>query len=104
VSDGQLASNYSGTGACGANTWASTLNDNAAPTCTQPAFTNISGSVAASQLPNPSAGALGGVRSITCGSTDKLSAIGTDGIPVCSADVSGGGGGTSPFIRILGSL
>lgn len=37
------AGNFSGIGACGANSWASTLNDTAAPTCTQPAFTNISG-------------------------------------------------------------
>lgn len=43
VPDAALTSNYSGVGACGANTWASTLNDNAAPTCTQPAFSNISG-------------------------------------------------------------
>jgi hypothetical protein len=32
----------SGTGACGANTWASTLNSDAAPTCTQPAAANLS--------------------------------------------------------------
>lgn len=50
VADADLASNYSGVGACGANQWASTLNDNGAPTCTQPAFTNISGNVAVSQL------------------------------------------------------
>jgi hypothetical protein len=36
----------SGTGACGANTWASTLNGDAAPTCTQPASTNLSDSSA----------------------------------------------------------
>ena len=52
MSDGELASNYSGVGACAANTWASTLNDNAAPTCTQPAFTDISGSVTDAQVPN----------------------------------------------------
>lgn len=33
VADSALASNYSGTGVCGANTFATTLNDNAAPTC-----------------------------------------------------------------------
>ncbi|MBI4164305.1 MAG: hypothetical protein HY508_01065, partial [Acidobacteria bacterium] len=32
----------SGTGSCGANTWASTLNADAAPTCTQPASSNLS--------------------------------------------------------------
>lgn len=34
ISDGQLANNYSGVGACAANTFATTLNDNASPTCT----------------------------------------------------------------------
>lgn len=33
----------SGIGACAASTWASTLNDGAAPTCTQPAYTDVSG-------------------------------------------------------------
>lgn len=47
VSDTMLASNYSGVGACGANTWASTLNDNAAPTCTQPGFSSLSAGTAA---------------------------------------------------------
>lgn len=39
----------SGTGACGANTWASSLNNGAAPTCTQPAFSNLSGTATVSQ-------------------------------------------------------
>jgi hypothetical protein len=32
----------SGVGACASNTWASTLNSDAAPTCTQPASSNLS--------------------------------------------------------------
>lgn len=51
--------------------------------------------LAASQLPNPSASTLGGVQSKTCPGTDKLSAIGTDGIPLCSADQGGAGSGDS---------
>lgn len=51
IDDGELTSNYSGVGACAANTFASTLNDNAAPTCTQPSFSNLSGSATKSQLP-----------------------------------------------------
>jgi len=43
---------FSGVGACGANTWASTLNDTGAPTCTQPAFSNVSGSVTDAQVPD----------------------------------------------------
>lgn len=49
------------------------------------------GTVPAARLPNPGASAHGGVRSKTCTGTDKLSAIGTDGVPVCSAD-----SGTAP--------
>ena len=44
-------------------------------------------------LPNPSITTKGGVMSLTCSGTDKLSAIGTDGLPVCSADQSAAGGG-----------
>jgi hypothetical protein len=41
----------SGTGACAANSWASTLNADAVPNCTQPAFSNLSGSATNAQLP-----------------------------------------------------
>jgi len=51
VSGLEPAGAYSGIGACGANTWASTLNDTAAPSCTQPAFSNLSGSATTGQLP-----------------------------------------------------
>ncbi|HEY4682744.1 MAG TPA: hypothetical protein VIH17_05785 [Candidatus Acidoferrales bacterium] len=51
VADGEIVSAYSGVGACAANTWASTLTRNAAPTCTQPGFSNLSGSAARGQLP-----------------------------------------------------
>lgn len=47
--DGKHATSFSGVGACGANTWASTLNGDAAPTCTQPAFSNLSGSATVAQ-------------------------------------------------------
>jgi hypothetical protein len=39
-----------GVGACGASTWVSTLNGDAAPTCTQPAFSSLSGSATDGQL------------------------------------------------------
>jgi hypothetical protein len=48
-----LTGAFSGTGVCGANTWISTLNTGAAPTCTQPGFTNLSGTLANTQLPVP---------------------------------------------------
>jgi hypothetical protein len=52
IPDSVLAASYSGTGACGANTFASTLNDAAAPTCTQPSFSNLSGAATDGQVPN----------------------------------------------------
>jgi hypothetical protein len=88
----EAAGTYSGVGACGANQWASTLNEGAAPTCTQPAFSNLSGSVAAAQLPSPGATTKGGVEAETCSGNDKVSAINTDGTVTCSADQTGGGG------------
>ena len=50
IADADLASNYSGVGACGANTFASTLNDNASPTCTQPTFGNLLGTASDGQV------------------------------------------------------
>jgi hypothetical protein len=52
-----------------------------------------SGTLPADRLPLPSATTLGGVMSKTCTGTDKLSAIGTDGVPVCTADETAVGGG-----------
>lgn len=48
--------------------------------------------VGGSELGNPAVGTKGGVESKTCSGTDKISAIGTDGVPVCSADQTSGGG------------
>jgi hypothetical protein len=45
-------------------------------------------------VPAPSASTLGGVRSIDCTGTGHIYKIGTDGIPVCSAD--SGGAATPP--------
>jgi hypothetical protein len=45
ITDPQLASSYSGVGACSANTWASTLNKNASPTCTRPAISNLTATI-----------------------------------------------------------
>lgn len=52
VSDGQLANNYGGVGACGANQFETGDNDNAAPSCSQPSFSNLSGSATDAQIPN----------------------------------------------------
>lgn len=71
------------------------LNAKAASSHTHAGTDIASGTLPAARLPNPSAGALGGVRSLACSGTDKISSIGTDGIPVCSADQTGGGGGAA---------
>jgi hypothetical protein len=41
--------------------------------------------LAAGDLPNPGIGSKGGVEAKTCSGNDKVSAIGIDGVPVCSA-------------------
>jgi hypothetical protein len=53
-------------------------------TATQPAFTDISGSVAASQLPNPTTSALGGVEANTPVAHQWINAINTSGVPQLS--------------------
>ncbi len=59
----------------------------------QPAFSDISGSVAASQLPNPSASTLGGIESLASTSHQWINAISTSGVPSSTqpaySDISG---------------
>ncbi len=59
----------------------------------QPAFTDISGSVAASQLPNPSASTLGGVQSKAAVTSNFLTQISTSGVVSAAqpafSDISG---------------
>lgn len=59
------------------------LTNGASPTC---------GPIPTNAIPAPSASAFGGVQSKICTGTDKLSAIGNDGVPVCTADQTGAGG------------
>jgi hypothetical protein len=89
LNDAGLSSSYSGVGACAANSWASTLSRNAAPTCTQPAFSNISGTVAASQLPGPTASTLGGVESLAQIAHQWINSISTSGVPAASQPACG---------------
>ncbi|MGC2828319.1 MAG: hypothetical protein WB994_01635 [Candidatus Acidiferrum sp.] len=50
LNDAGLTSAYSGIGSCAANKFASSFTRNTAPGCTQPAFSNLSGSIASGQL------------------------------------------------------
>ncbi len=65
----------------------------AAPTYVQPAFTDISGTVAAGQLPNPSATTLGGVQSLAAAASKWINAVSTSGVPSATqpafTDISG---------------
>lgn len=57
-------------------------------TKSQPAFTDISGSVAASQLPNPSSTTLGGVKSLALVTHKFLTDITTGGLPEAAQPVA----------------
>lgn len=95
ITNGDLSSTYSGVGACAANTWASTLNDNAVPTCTQPAFTNISGSVTDAQVPNTitvdlaTAATALAANPVDCTSGQFANAIAANGDLTCATPAAG---------------
>ncbi|MBV8453689.1 MAG: hypothetical protein JOZ29_15670 [Deltaproteobacteria bacterium] len=84
---------YGGSGPLAAHNFANQISSSGAITGAQPAFTDISGSVAAGQLPNPSASTLGGVQSFAAVSHQWINTVSTSGIPAASqpafADISG---------------
>lgn len=63
------------------------------PSTAQPAFTDISGTAAASQLPNPTASTLGGVESFAAVTHQFINSISTSGVPSSAqpafSDISG---------------
>jgi hypothetical protein len=68
------------------------------------AFSDLSGVATGAQLPAPGATTKGGVEAETCSGTDKISAIGTDGVPVCSADETAAGGNPFPVGSVFISV
>jgi hypothetical protein len=68
------------------------INTDGTVTTAQPAFTDISGTLAAAQLPAPTTSTLGGVKAATVVAHSFVSSIGTDGAPgmtqPVAADVS----------------
>jgi hypothetical protein len=86
ITSGQLAlarggtnADLSGTG--GASFVLRQSSTGAAITVSQLSFSNISGSVAAAQLPNPTATTLGGIESYAAVSNQWINAISTSGVP-----------------------
>jgi hypothetical protein len=116
ITSGQLAlarggtnADLSGTG--GASFVLKQTSVGAAVTAAQLAFTDISGSVAASQLPNPTASTLGGIESYAAVSNQWINAISTSGVPsstqpdflnLTSAPFPSGGADTFPIPEALG--
>lgn len=93
--------------ATGSN-WIRSILDDGTTTISQPAFTDISGSVVASQLPNPSSSTLGGVQSIAAVSHNFLTAISTSGSPAqaqpAASDLSNGTTGSGNVTLSPGGL
>jgi hypothetical protein len=95
----------------GANQFATGINTSGAVTYAQPAFGNISGTVAAAQLPNPGAAALGGVKSQVAVATNFMTGISTAGAPTLAqptfTDISGTVGASqlpNPAAATLGGV
>ncbi len=77
---GPSTGSASGTGICPANTWAFMLKSDAAPTCTQPAFSNLSGTTTLAQLPfSTTANQLIGTNDSGTGEEFKTLSTGTVG-------------------------
>jgi hypothetical protein len=80
-------------GVAGPHQFVTNLSSSAVPTYAQPAFSDISGTAAASQLPNPSASTLGGIESLAATAHQWINAISTSGVPSSTqpafSDVSG---------------
>lgn len=52
-------------------------------------------------IPAPSTSTAGGVLALACSGSQKVSAIGVDGIPVCTDDVSGSGGAPAGAVVMI---
>lgn len=86
--------------ACATHTWVSSGSSLGVPVCTQPAFSDISGTIAADQLIAPGATTFGAVKSSTAPSNNFATGISTAGAVTYAqptyANISGGSGITIP--------
>ena len=103
-------------GACAAHQWFDSLSTAGALACAQPQFSDLGGSISASQLIAPTTGAFGGVYAVSCPSHQWIDVVPASGAqPSCAqpavGDISGLGTnvaaalaapGGSAFPSILG--
>jgi Major tropism determinant N-terminal domain len=72
--------------------WLNSVGADGAFTSTQPAFTDVSGTVASGQLPTPTTTTFGGVKDVAAVATKFVSAV-TNGVPILTqpafTDISG---------------
>lgn len=93
ITSGQLALARGGTGSDLSGTGGSSqvlkqVSIGAAVTVAQLAFSDISGSVAAAQLPNPTASTLGGIESLAAVTSKWINTISTSGVPSATQPAS----------------
>lgn len=73
--------------------WIRQISTSGVPTASQPAFTDISGTLAAAQCPNPSASTIGCVQSLAAVASKWINTISTSGVPTATqpafTDISG---------------
>lgn len=78
---------------CATHQWIAAIATLSSVTCTQPEFSDLSGSIAPSQIPTPTATTLGGIESIISLSHNWIAYIDTSGVPHQSqpsfSDISG---------------
>jgi hypothetical protein len=90
--------------ACAAHQWIGALPTLSSITCSQPAFSDISGSISPAQIPSPTATTLGGIESITSLAHNWISFIDTSGVPHQSqpaiGDISGWGTGVATALGV----
>ena len=60
--------------------------------------------IGGAELGNPAVGTKGGIEAKTCSGTDKISAIGIDGIPICSTDQTAAAGDPFPVGSVFISV
>lgn len=98
VPDANIAGPYSGVGSCAASRSVTALTRNAAPTCTQTAFSDLSGTAVLAQIPT-AAIVNAGTLAYTTSQTATLSSAGR----VCTCSHVSGASGAPTSCSVSGS-